>query len=411
MKEQHLFNKNFTLVVIGQIISLFGNAILRFALPLYLLRTTGSPTLFGIVTACSFLPMAILSFLGGVLADRLNKRNIMVTLDFLTALIILVLSLVLGKVSIVPLFILVLMLLYGISGTYQPTVQASIPFLVSEEKILPASAVINQVNALANLLGPVIGGMLFGSFGITPILIISIICFVISAIMEIFIDIPHVKRDTTVGIMSIVRNDLTESIHYMKTEKPLLIKIIALISIFNLVLTAMIIVGLPIIFVGVLGVNDTLLGIAQGIVAFGGLCGGILTAVLGAKLKVKNSHYLLFLCGLSVFFMGLPILLNLSVNSSYILITAMSVLIMIFATMFSIQMIAMVQTETPSHLVGKVIACMMAFSMCSQPIGQVLYGFLFDKLHNNSYIILFMVSIISCAISLISKKIFSSFKR
>lgn len=411
MKEQHLFNKNFTLVVIGQIISLFGNAILRFALPLYLLRTTGSPTLFGVVTACSFLPMAILSFLGGVLADRLNKRNIMVTLDFLTALIILVLSLVLGKVSIVPLFILVLMLLYGISGTYQPTVQASIPFLVSEEKILPASAVINQVNALSNLLGPVIGGMLFGSFGITPILIISIICFVISAIMEIFIDIPHVKRGATVGIMSIVRNDLTESIHYMKTEKPLLIKIIVLISIFNLVLTAMIIVGLPIIFVGVLGVNDTLLGIAQGIVAFGGLCGGILTAVLGAKLKVKNSHYLLFLCGLSVFFMGLPILLNLSANISYILITAMSVLIMIFATMFSIQMIAMVQTETPSHLVGKVIACMMAFSMCSQPIGQALYGFLFDKLHNNSYIILFMVSIISCAIALISKKIFSSFKR
>lgn len=411
MKEQHLFNKNFTLVVIGQIISLFGNAILRFALPLYLLRTTGSPTLFGVVTACSFLPMAILSFLGGVLADRLNKRNIMVTLDFLTALIILVLSLVLGKVSIVPLFILVLMLLYGISGTYQPTVQASIPFLVSEEKILPASAVINQVNALSNLLGPVIGGMLFGSFGITPILIISIICFVISAIMEIFIDIPHVKRGATVGIMSIVRNDLTESIHYMKTEKPLLIKIIVLISIFNLVLTAMIIVGLPIIFVGVLGVNDTLLGIAQGIVAFGGLCGGILTAVLGAKLKVKNSHYLLFLCGLSVFFMGLPILLNLSANISYILITAMSVLIMIFATMFSIQMIAMVQTETPSHLVGKVIACMMAFSMCSQPIGQALYGFLFDKLHNNSYSILFMVSIISCAIALISKKIFSSFKR
>lgn len=409
MKEQTLFNKNFTLVVLGQIISLFGNAILRFALPLYLLRTTGSPTLFGIVTACSFLPMTILSFLGGVLADRLNKRNIMVTLDFLTALIILILYIVLGKVSVVPLFILVLMILYGISGTYQPTVQASIPSLVSEEKILSAGAIINQVNALSNLLGPVIGGMLFGSFGITPILIISIVCFVVSAIMELFIDIPHVRRNDNMGVLSIVKNDLFESIHYMKNEKPMLIKAIALISMFNLVLTAMIIVGLPIIFVDVLGVNDSLLGISQGMVAFGGLCGGILTAILGTKLKVKNSHYLLFLCSVSVFFMGLPILLKLSVNSSYILITVFSVLIMIFATMFSIQIIAMVQTETPPHLVGKVIACMMAFSMCSQPIGQALYGFLFDKLHNNSYVILFIVSIISCTIALVSKKIFSSF--
>ena len=78
MKKQILFQKDFTLVVIGQIISLFGNAILRFALPLYLLRETGSPSLFGAVTACSFIPMIIFSLFGGVLADRVNKRNIMV---------------------------------------------------------------------------------------------------------------------------------------------------------------------------------------------------------------------------------------------------------------------------------------------------------------------------------------------
>ena len=50
-----LFRRDFTLVVIGQIISLFGNAILRFALPLYLLRQTGSPALFGAVGAAAFV--------------------------------------------------------------------------------------------------------------------------------------------------------------------------------------------------------------------------------------------------------------------------------------------------------------------------------------------------------------------
>ena len=86
--QTKLFRRDFTLVVIGQIISLFGNAILRFALPLYLLRETGSSTLFGVVTACSFAPMVILSMVGGVLADRVNKRDIMVGLDFSTAAII-----------------------------------------------------------------------------------------------------------------------------------------------------------------------------------------------------------------------------------------------------------------------------------------------------------------------------------
>ena len=74
--------RDFTMVVLGQIISLFGNAVLRFALPLYLLKETGSASLFGLVTACSFLPMILFSLLGGVIADRANKRNIMVILDY-----------------------------------------------------------------------------------------------------------------------------------------------------------------------------------------------------------------------------------------------------------------------------------------------------------------------------------------
>ena len=79
----------------------------------YLLRETGSSTLFGVVTACSFAPMVILSMVGGVLADRVNKRNIMVGLDFSTAAIIMLFYFSLGKIPTVPLFIVVLMLLYG----------------------------------------------------------------------------------------------------------------------------------------------------------------------------------------------------------------------------------------------------------------------------------------------------------
>lgn len=81
--NQKLFSKDFTFVVIGQIISLFGNATIRFALPLYLLNLTGSSALYGVVTACAFIPAILLSPVGGIVADRVNKRNIMVTLDFL----------------------------------------------------------------------------------------------------------------------------------------------------------------------------------------------------------------------------------------------------------------------------------------------------------------------------------------
>lgn len=92
----------------------------------------------------------------------------MVGLDFCTAVLILIIYLTLGKLPTVPLFIIVLMLLYGISGTYQPSVQASIPLLVSSEKLMAGNAVINQVNTLSGLLGPVIGGIMFGMWGFIP---------------------------------------------------------------------------------------------------------------------------------------------------------------------------------------------------------------------------------------------------
>ncbi len=83
--KQKLFSRDFTLVVIGQVISLFGNAAIRFALPLYLLNQTGSSALYGTVMACAFIPSVLLSPVGGMIADRVNKRNVMVVLDFFTA--------------------------------------------------------------------------------------------------------------------------------------------------------------------------------------------------------------------------------------------------------------------------------------------------------------------------------------
>ncbi|MEG2012323.1 MAG: MFS transporter [Anaerovoracaceae bacterium] len=409
MNTNKIFSKDFTLVVIGQIISLFGNGILRFALPLYLLRETNSPTLFGIVTACSFLPMIVLSFLGGILADRINKRNIMVALDFTTAAIILALYVALDNIPLVPLLIVVLMLLYGISGAYQPAVQASIPALVEGEKIMTASAIVNQIGALASLLGPIIGGMLFGAFGITPIILISIICFLVSAIMEIFICIPFEKRNDNQGIFAIVKNDFFESAHYIKAEKPLLIVIIALVAVFNLVLTSMLMVGTPVLVIETLGMSDELLGLTQGILALGGLCGGILVAIFSKKLQLNNSYILLFFCSLTVGVMALPLLFGMRNVICYITITLGCFVIMALATMFSVQMIATVQKETPSHLIGKVIALMMSLAMCAQPIGQAIYGVVFDILANNTGYILITVAVIASLISLSSKRAFRKF--
>ena len=181
--EHNKFSKDFILVVIGQIISLFGNAVMRFALPMHLLNVTGSAALLGVVSGLAFIPLAIMSPIGGLIADRVNKKNIMVCLDFFTAFLVTLFVLLYGEINIVTIILVMLFLLYGISGAYQPSVQSSIPLLVSEEKVMPANAAINMVSSLSGLLGPALGGMAYAAWGIMPVLYVCIGCFIFSAVM------------------------------------------------------------------------------------------------------------------------------------------------------------------------------------------------------------------------------------
>ncbi len=402
-----LFKRDFTMVVIGQIISLFGNAILRFALPLYLLRETDSASLFGAVTACSFIPMVIFSLFGGVIADRKNKRNIMVALDFTTAAVILIFSFALGKISLVPLMIAVLMILYGISGIYQPAVQASIPLIAEKQFLMQGNAVINMVSTLAGLLGPIIGGVLFGAFGIMPILIISVGCFVLSAVMEIFIHIPFEKNTDGKSIFGAVSSDLSDSFNFIKNEKPIFLSVLGILALFNLILSAVMLVGIPVIVVQILGMSDTALGITQGAMGLGGLAGGIVAGAAAEKISLKNGYVILIICSLAALFMGISVFEAVQKNVGYIIITAVSFGAMCASTMFSVSLMTAVQQQTPPNLLGKIMAVIIAVSSCSQPVGQAVYGVLFDAFSDKPYLVMIGAAVLAMAVSLYSKRIFA----
>lgn len=405
-----LFHKDFTLVLIGQIISLFGNAILRFALPLYLLDQTQSAALFGLVSACAFIPMILLSPIGGIVADRINKQRIMVALDFTTAALVFGFSLFRAQLPLVPLLVVVMMLLYGIQGAYQPAVQASLPALVAPEKLIAANAAVNQVNSLAGLLGPVIGGFLYGTYGLTPILSVSIVCFALSAVMELFIRIPHQKRRASTSVWAIVREDMRESFHFILREKPVLAKGILIVCAFNLFMSSMLIIGMPVIITQHLGMSSQLYGASQGALAAGGLLGGLLAGLLGERLKITHAHILLLFCALGCLPIGIILAVSVSPFFSYLSITVLVFLLMMGATLFTVQMLAFVQKETPQALIGKVIACLLALNLCAQPIGQALYGVLFERFAAAPWAIVIGTALISCIVALLSKKVFSVLK-
>lgn len=408
--DKKLFSRDFTLVVIGQIISLFGNAALRFALPLYLLNQTGSSGIYGAVTACAFLPMILLSPVGGMIADRVNKRNIMVILDFFTAVVIAAFLLMMGKMNLIVLLVITLMLLYGIAGAYQPSVQASVPVLVCPQNIVAANSVINTISSFSSLLGPVLGGLLYSIYGLVPVLIMCTVCFVSSAVMEIFIHIPFVRQEKGSGVLRTVQNDFLESVRFIRLEKPVIFKGILVICALNLFLSAMLVVGLPYLITEVLHFSrvqaNQYCGYAQGALAAGGLAGGICSGIFAGKITIQKTGTLFAGCAICIFPMALSLLLSPSDFVSYLMITVCCFVIMLLSTMSSVQLMSFVQAETPQHLIGKVISVTLTGAMCAQPVGNILYGMLFEVCAGSEFIVLLFAGVVSLTVAVFAKNIF-----
>ena len=121
----------FVQVVLGQIISLFGNAALRFVLPLILLRQTGSAAVYGAATALALLPALAGTLAGGVLADRCRKARLMVVLDLAAAGLALGAAASADDLPVILWAPAALCALYALQGLYQPVVRASLPLLLA----------------------------------------------------------------------------------------------------------------------------------------------------------------------------------------------------------------------------------------------------------------------------------------
>ena len=399
-----LWNRNFIMLAIGQVVSLFGNAILRFALPMYILLESGSPELMGRVLALAVIPMIIISPFGGALADRVNKKRLIVFLDFFTAAGAFAYLWAIGALSVVPVTIVMLMLLISINGMMSAATDSSYPLIVPQDQLVRANSVAMAVNTLAMMLGPVLGGILLVEFGLTSLLLVGGICFALAAIMETFIRIPSVKQESSRSFFKIITGDISDGIHFAVKSQPILAKILLVIVMIQFVVASFGHIGIPVLIIQNLGMDERMVGIAMGFIGAGGIIGGILSGILGPRVRIQKGHWILFALGVCLIPMGLVFFLQIGVIVSFATIAAMMFASMVVVTLFTIQMMTFIQRITPSELLGKMMGLVMTATVLAQPLGQWVYGILFERLNETPWIIIFSASFLTAMIALWSRK-------
>lgn len=399
--------RNFNLMVLGQVISVLGSALLRFALSLYVLDMTGRADLFAMLYAVSSIPI-LLSPLGGAIADRFNRRNLMVIFDFTSSSIVLCLILFLSAdVTSILLIGIIMVLLSVVSTLYTPAVIASIPLLVNESKLEGANGIVQAVQALSGVAAPVLGGILYGIIGMQSLIVISCAAFFLSAVMEIFIKIPFVKREQEGHIVPTIVRDMKEGFVYVLTQ-PFILKSMTLAALINLVLSPVLIIGMPIILRVTMQSSDTMYGVGMGLGEFATIMGALTIGLFAKKMRLDTLYRWMIAIAVMLIPIAIsitPFLLGFGYYPAFLLLMLGAIPIMTAATILSIYIITKVQRVTPNENLGKVMAIIMAVAQCVAPLGQIIYGVVFEAFSATLYLPILAVSLIMFVIAVVTQRI------
>ncbi|MBM6818406.1 MFS transporter [Clostridium saudiense] len=389
-------NKNFIIIVIGQIISLFGNSIQRFSMSLYLLAFTGSTATFANILAISTIPYILFAPIAGRLSDKINRKKIMVYLDLFCLILIGVYAFILFKGNDSVLIVGTVMFMLSVCATlYGPAVTSSIPQIVEEDKLTSANGVINQVGSIVNFVGPILAGVLYGLLGIKVIVIVNAVSFFASAIMEMFLDIPDVvnengvteneiattKDNEKIMSMDFVKKsfiDAKEIFIYLKNEKKIVLGIIVSYALCNIFLSPILSIVAPYFINVFLGLSSEIYGIVEAVFVLGMILGGFWISVKPNMFSMKKVHYTYFPMLAGVIVMSILGFIKLNNYSLVTIFSLAGLAIMLSLALSNVLTLTFIQKQVPGEMLGSVSAFSTAVATISVAPGQLLFGQVID---------------------------------
>jgi MFS transporter, DHA3 family, macrolide efflux protein len=172
--------RNFLLIWVGQVISSVGSRLSSFALGIWVLRTTGSPTNFAMTFLAMTIPSLVVSIVAGALVDRWDLRRTMIVCDLLSAVTMLALAglSVIGHLTIWHIYVAV-----GAASLFNtfrvPAFAASIPLLARRDQLPRVNGMAQTGIAVAEIIGPLLAGVLVSSISLLGILVLDALTFVV----------------------------------------------------------------------------------------------------------------------------------------------------------------------------------------------------------------------------------------
>ncbi|QWG33788.1 MFS transporter [Bacillus mycoides] len=377
--------KNICLYVIGKTVSIFGSSIYSFALGLYVLQTTGSALNFAITLILGTIPMIVMNPFAGVIADKVDKKKLVVCMDLLNGGLLIAIYIVSSNYGLNLFIIYATTFLMSVFTTFFGIgLEAAKPNIVSEKRLMSINSISKIIDSVSLILGPMLGGIVFVVLDIKTFIIINGISFILSGISIMFIHLKLFKHDINEECLIREINfikDLKEGFSYLLEKESLKNTFHILISL-NFFLGFAVTVPLPYIINTVLNLSSKQFGIIQGTFPVGMIIGAILVKKITNRFSY--SYLLKKLSSMLAVFMiisGIPVLFkSFEVNDFVYVITYCVVMFFLglIIALIDIPLIYFMQKEIPDEYRGRVLSIGLSIGKMMQPIALALSGLLLN---------------------------------
>ena len=389
MESQSNWRKRTILFFVSQCITLFGSQIVQMAIVWYVTLQTNSGAWVAAFSVCSYLPQFFVSFIGGVWADRYNRKYLIIGADALIAAVTLAMMLIMPYITAEPVLLTALLFMSIIrsagAGVQNPAVNAVIPQLVPEEHLMRYNGINATMQSVVQFGAPAAAAVVLTMSTLRTTLLIDILTAVIGIGVFSCILLPkQEKSQEMTSVLADIGIGLRYAYSCITVRKTLIVY--SLFVFFTV--PAGYLSGLLVTRV----FGDTYWYLtAVELVGFGGMMlGGLLMSIWGGF----KSRRLTLSAGLGMF--G-TMAIGMGVSHHFILYLVLMALYGIALTTVQTTITTMLQGNSEASMQGRVFGLMSSLYSSCYPIGMTLFGPLADTIPLQGIMIFSGVALIMVA--------------
>lgn len=362
----------FTIIWLGQLVSMLGTGMTRFAITIFAWQLTGEATALAMVGFFAFAPTVVLSPFAGAIVDRANRKLVMMVSDLAAGAMSVVILLLFLTDQLQLWHLFVTGAFAGAFEAFQfPAYSAAITMMLPKQQYARASGMLSLVQSASGIAAPFLAAALIGFIGIAGILTIDIVTFVVAVLALLVVFVPQ-PAETEAGRAG--RGNLWKEAGYgfrYILDRPSLLGLQLVFFAINFIASFGIILLAPMVLART-GNDELALGTVQAFFGVGGVAGGALLSLWGGP--QRRVHGVLLGMALSSL-LGLGLL---GLGQGVLLWSIGAFLAMFFIPIINGSNQAIWQAKVAPDVQGRVFAVRRLIAQITAPLAFVLAGPLAD---------------------------------